>query len=175
MIRNIEGNKLHRTLQNCIGNICECLSRAIDKLLNEHAPHKSGEKGLKQHWAEQVGSGAEAPGTPTWNKHQGTIEKQQDNLRDHLHEHEARGCGGPPNGGSPVPSDGWRWATRGLPTRDDWRANNSRSYEGLTGSPAGDAAAVVGGVGLGYLGYRAVRMLPSLLFPPSFVPNLLVP
>jgi len=174
VISGIEGNKLRRTLAACVGNVCECLSQAIEELLNANNPHGSGEKGLKQHWAEQIGSGAEGPGTPTWNNHQDTIERQQRNLRDHLREHEARGCGGP-NGGSPVPADAWQWATRPLPTAEDWGAHNPTAYEGLTGSPLGDAAVVVGGAGAGYLIYRGIRMIPSLFFPPSIPANLAIP
>ena len=54
VIRQIEGNKLRRTLNSCIGNICVCLSRAIEDLLNGNASHGSGEKGLKQHWVDVV-------------------------------------------------------------------------------------------------------------------------
>ncbi len=174
VIRQIEGNKLRRTLNSCIGNICVCLSRAIEDLLNGNASHGSGEKGLKQHWAEQIARGAEPPGTATWNRHQINIRDQQRNLRDHLREHEARGCGGPGNG-SPVPADAWQWASRGLPTQQDWGAHNPAAYEGLTGSPIGDAAVVAGSVSLGYLIYRGIRMIPSIFFPPSIPANLAIP
>jgi hypothetical protein len=172
LISKIEGNKIYRTISNCVGNICECLSDAIDALLNANNPHGTGEKGLKQHVAEQVAKGAASPGTDVWNRHQTVIRDQKANLRDHLREHKERGCGGPPSGGSPVPSDAWRWATSPLPTAADWGANNPVAYEGLTGSPVGDAAV---GVGAGYLLYRGLRLLPSLLFPPSFIPNLAIP
>lgn len=164
LITNIEGNKLRRVIQQCKGNICECLSQAIEQLLNGNAQHGSGEKGLKQHWAEQTQRGAAQPGTDTWNRHQTNIRDQQRNQRDLLREHEARGCGGP-GGGSPVPADAWEWASRPLPTAEDWGINNPSAYEGLTGSQLGDAAVVAGGVGLGYLIYRGVRMLPSLAPP----------
>jgi Toxin with a conserved tryptophan and TIP tripeptide motif len=62
-----------------------------------------------------------------------------------------------------------------LPTAGDWGANNPVAYQGLTGSRAGDAAAAVGTVGVGYLIYRGLRLLPSLLFPPSLIPNLAIP
>lgn len=175
-ITGIEGSKIYRTLALCAGNICECLDAAIQELLNNNAPHGSGAKGLKQHWAEQTGPGASAPGTDVWDRHQTDIQRQQRNLRDHLREHEANGCGGP-GGGSPVPEDAWQWATRPLPTQGDWDANNATAYEGMTGSMAGDAVAVAGGVGLGYLLYRGVRMIPSL-FPPAWptIPaNLAIP
>jgi hypothetical protein len=170
VIRQLEGNKLNRTLENCVGNICECLSDAIEALLNAENPHNTGEKGLGQHFREQTQRGAAAPGTPAWNRHEGIIEDQQANMRDHLNEHQARGCGGPPAGGSPFPVGAWDAATREV-TESDWRANNS-TYQGVTGSPAGDAAV---GVGAGYLLYRGLRLLPSLLFPPSLIPNLAIP
>ena len=174
MISNIEGGKLRRTLEHCMGNLCECLSQAIEQLLNQNSPHGQGEKGLKQHIGEQVAPGASPPGTDVWDRHQTNIRDQQRNLRDHLREHEARGCGGP-GGGSPVPSDAWQWATRPLPTQGDWGVNNPAAYEGMTGSAVGDAAVVAGGVGLGYLLYRGVRMIPSLFFPPSIPFNLAIP
>jgi hypothetical protein len=175
VISNLEGNKLNRTIQHCVGNICECLSQAIESLLNANNPHGSGEKGLRQHVAEQIAPGAAAPGTDVWNRHQTNIADQQRNLRDHLREHEARGCGGPPAGGSPVPAGAWRAATAPLPTAGDWGANNPAAYEGLTGSVAGDVAAGAATVGAGYLIYRGLRLLPSLLFPPSLIPNLAIP
>ena len=107
LIANIEGNKLRRVLQQCIGNVCDCLATAIEELLNGNASHGSGEKGLKQHWAEQTQPGATAPGTDVWNKHQTTIRDQQRNQRDLLREYDERGCGGP-GGGSTVPEDAWR-------------------------------------------------------------------
>ena len=115
VISGVEGNKLRRTIEHCVGNICQCLSDAIDALLNANNPHGTAEKGLKQHFAEQLAQGASGPGTNSWNVHQTNIDNQQKNLRDHLREHEARGCGGPGNG-SAVPSDAWRWATRPQPT-----------------------------------------------------------
>ena len=74
-----------------------------------------------------------------------------------------------------MPSDAWQWATRPLPTQGDWGVNNPAAYEGMTGSAVGDAAVVAGGVGLGYLLYRGVRMIPSLFFPPSIPFNLAIP
>jgi hypothetical protein len=164
VISGLEGNKLRRTIERCTGNLCECLSTAIEALLNANAPHGTGEKGLRQHVAEQVAPGASGPGTTSWNVHEQNITDQQKNLRDHLREHEARGCGGPPAGGSPVPSGAWRAATAPLPTAADWGANNPAAYEGLTGSKVGDAAV---GVGLLYGTYRVIRFLPSL-FPAAW-------
>ncbi len=175
VIRNLEGNKLRRTIEQCTGNICECLSDAIEALLNANAPHGTGEKGLRQHVAEQVAPGASGPGTASWNVHEQNIADQQRNTRDHLREHEARGCGGPPAGGSPVPAGAWRAATAPLPTAADWGANNPAAYQGMTGSVAGDVAAGAGAVGAGYLIYRGLRLIPSIFFPPSFIPNLAIP
>lgn len=175
LIGKIEGSKIYRTVANCVGNICECHSDAIDALLNANNPHGTAEKGLKQHVAEQTAKGASAPGTDVWNRHQGVIKDQKANLRDHLREHKQRGCGGPPSGGSQVPADAWKAATSPLPTAGDWGANNPVPYQGLTGSRTGDAAAAVGTVGAGYLIYRGLRLLPSLLFPPSLIPNLAIP
>jgi Toxin with a conserved tryptophan and TIP tripeptide motif len=174
IISGMEGNKLKRTIERCTGNLCECLSDAIEALLNANNPHGTGEKGLRQHVAEQVAKGASGPGTTSWNVHEKNIADQQRNMRDHLREHEARGCGGPPAGGSPVPAGAWRAATAPLPTAADWGANNPAAYEGLTGSKLGDAAV---GVGVGYGIYRFVRFLPSLVpvLWPSIPANLAIP
>ncbi|MEM9437726.1 MAG: hypothetical protein AAGA15_11855 [Pseudomonadota bacterium] len=160
------GGKITRTVANCVGNICECLSDAIEELLNNETNHRNGAKGLGQLVREQTQAGSDGPGTRTWDVHDEKITQQKNNLRDHIEEHRLRGCGGPPNGGSPVPADALGRATAPNPSRADWEVNNpSTAYEGLTGSPAGDAAAVGAGALLAYGAYRVVRMLPSLAPP----------
>jgi hypothetical protein len=173
-IRGLEGRKLNRTLERCTGNICECLSAAIDAMLNNVTTHGSGEKGLYQHVAEQTARGAQPPGSASWNVHETNIVNQQRNLRDHIREHRSRGCGDPPEGGSPVPAGAWEAANAPPPSAADWGLNNPAEYRGLTGSAVGDAAV---GVGAGYLLYRAIRMLPSLFPPawPSIPANLAIP
>jgi hypothetical protein len=76
-----------------------------------------------------------------------------------------KGGGG---GGSPVP----RWidemAGRPVPP-----PVYSRS---MTGADAGEAAAGAAAVvGVGYLVYRGLRLIPSLFFPPSIPLNLAIP
>jgi Toxin with a conserved tryptophan and TIP tripeptide motif len=174
VITGMKGNKLNRTIAHCKGNICECLSAAIDAMINANMPHGSGEKGLLQHMREQVAPGAQGPGTRSWAVHEENMIRQQNNLDDHIREHDARGCGGPPAGGSPLPANAREVANMPLPTAQDWGVNNPAAYEGLTGSPIGDAAV---GVGVGYLLYRGIRLLPSLLPPawPTLIPNLAIP
>jgi hypothetical protein len=162
LIRGMEGKKLNRTLAHCKGNLCECLSTAIDAMLNGVASHGSGEKGLVQHMSEQTRAGASPPGSQSWAVHEKNIVDQQANLRDHIREHKERGCGGPPGGGSPVPAGAMDLARAGPPTAADWGVNNPAAYEGLTGSPVGDA--VLGTAAL-YGAYRVIRFLPSLLPP----------
>ena len=160
------GGKITRTVANCKGNICECLSDAIEELLNNQTTHRNGAKGLGQLVSEQTAAGASGPGTESWRVHDEKITQQKNNLRDHMEEHRLRGCGGPPNGGSPVPADARGRATAPNPSKADWEVNNPpAAYEGVTGSAAGDVAAVGVGALIGYGIYRGVRMLPSL-WPP---------
>lgn len=164
MVRPVIGTgnrSLNSTVVNCQGDICTCLAEKIEELLNNVTSHASGTKGLKQLFQEQTQRGAGAPGSSTWNVHDQKFRQQQQNLRDHLDEYDSRNCGG--GGGSPVPADARAWSTRPAPSEADWNANNA--YQGVTGSVAGDVAAGAGAVGLGYLIYRGVRMLPSLAPP----------
>ncbi len=159
---------LNSTVVNCQGNICQCLADKIADLLNNVTTHKNGTKGLKQLFAEQVQKGGSGPGTNVWNVHDQKFRTQQNTLRAHLDEFDAQGCGG----GTPIPSDARAWASRPAPTADDWQAHQ---YQGVTGSVAGDVAAGAGAVGAGYLIYRGIRLIPSIFFPPSFIPNLAIP
>ncbi len=43
------------------------------------------------------------------------------------------------------------------------------------GQAAKTAAAVGAGLGIGYLIYRGVRLIPSIAVPPTLIPNLLIP
>lgn len=112
---------LHRTVHNCNGDVCECLAEKIDKILNENSPHRRGDKGLKQHFAEQIG-GQYGPNTDEWIEHDENIRDQQQNLRDHLDEYDAQGCGG---GGTTVPVDARNWSTRPRPADSDWQGGQS--------------------------------------------------
>ncbi|WP_445285887.1 hypothetical protein [Yoonia sp. 2307UL14-13] len=155
-----------RTVANCVGNICECLDDAIEELLNNETTHRNGAKGLGQLVSEQTAAGAAGLGTREWNVHDRKIRQQKNDLEDHLEEHRLRGCGGPPNGGSPVPADAINGTMAPNPTKADWEVNNPpTTSEGVTGGAAGDVAAAGTGTLVIYGIYRAARMLPSL-WPP---------
>lgn len=91
---------------------------------------------------------------------------RQEGLRNRLNEYNSRGCGPPP------PSDAWRYATmdapqaapRPVPAEPIVDPNTARNV--ATGAAA---------IGAGYVAYRIIRLLPSLLFPPSLIPNLAIP
>ncbi|WP_219727964.1 hypothetical protein [Tabrizicola aquatica] len=169
------GKSLRKTLRECTGNICQCLADKINELVNRSkAPGAGGTRGLVERFAQQVAPGAQGPGTTGWINHENEIRTQQDTLQQHLDEHDGRGC--PPGG---LPAGARSWANKPVPSPADWQANNpvATPYTGVTGSAAGDVAAGAATVGLGYLLYRGIRMLPSLA-PPlwwSIPGNLAVP
>jgi len=157
-------------------DVCERLRRRIDELINrnKHSDPPSqvlnGDvHGLRYRFAEQI-NGRDGPGTQSWIEHDEQIRGQQEKLQRELEEYERNGCGPPPPGA-------WSWATRPRPSEGDYRGSNPindrPADEGLT---TGETVAVAaGGTALAYLGYRALRMLPSLLFPPSIPVNLAIP
>ena len=69
------------------------------------------------------------------------------------------GCG-------PRPPGATEWATKPLPTAADYKGNGGSVMNGDTlRTTAKTTTTIVTSVGVGYLIYRGVRMLPSL-FPP---------
>jgi len=170
------GKMLKKTLRLCILNPCQCLADKINDLVNAEKTGGSGMRGLVSRFAQQVMPGASGPGTDSWVNHELEIQRQQENLRQHLQEYNGRGCGGGPGEGIPI--DAEDWAVRPLPTPSEWGVNNPvNTYQGITGSATGDAAAGVATVSVGYLIWRGIRMIPSL-FPPLWetIPaNLAIP
>ena len=121
---------LRKTLRECEGNICQCLAEKITDLVGRQKDSTGGVKGLSDRFAEQVAPGASGPNAPiepgrdanSWTRHDGEMQRQQQNLDNHLDEYEGRGCGGGPGEG--VPADARHWATRPRPTPAEWEANN---------------------------------------------------
>jgi RHS repeat-associated protein len=147
---------------------CKELEREIDEFINrdKRIGGTGGIHGLAHRFREQV-NGRNGPGTTSWETHEQTIKQQQNGLRERLNEWNRNQCGPPPPGA-------WRWATRPVPSHNEWIGN--RRPPGLQVTPRA-AVGVAAGVGAGYLLYRAARLLPSLFPPlwPTLVPNLAVP
>jgi len=133
---------------------CEALRKLIDALINRDKRQHGGggTHGLQHRFREQI-NGANGPGTRSWQTHEDTIRNQQRGLRRRLQEWQNNHCGPPPPGA-------WNWATRPVPQASEWVDPNPSGPSTAT-YVAGGAAAV----GVGYLLYRGVRMIPSL-FPP---------
>lgn len=75
----------------------------------------------------------------------------QRGLRNRLNDWNSNGCGPPPPGA-------WDWATKEVPAADP--------KPGVDAKRVGEAAAATGAtVGAGYIIYRVIRFLPSLLPP----------
>lgn len=138
-------------------DLCEKLRKEIDDLINrdKRAAGNGGTHGLKHRFPEQI-NGQNGPGTRSWDTHEQTIKDQQRGLEKRLKDYDKNGCGDPPPGA-------WEWATRPVPKPSEWKG----PWTIPTPSPeAVQTTAKVGlGLGLGYLAYRAIRMIPSL-FPP---------
>lgn len=95
------------------------------------------------------------------------FEGRQQGLRNRLTEYQSQGCG-------PPPPDAWEWATREVPAADP---KSIPVTQVDTRRVAETAAATGAAVGIGYILYRIVRMIPSLA-PPAWgtIPiNLAVP
>jgi len=155
---------VRKTLRKCQGDICTCLLERIEQLA--FAPTKEaggGTQGLQQRFAQQVAKGAQGPGTPSWVNHEKAIKEQKKALEDHLEEHRRQGCGG---GSGVVITEARALVGRPLPTEAEWEANNPPvvPFEtDDTGLSAGEVAAGAAvGVGVLYVAYRVVRMIPSL-------------
>lgn len=78
------------------------------------------------------------------------FEDRQKGLRNRLNDYNQEGCGDPP-------PDAWKWATMETPTADP------KPETGLDAKTV--AVGGLAGLGVGYLVYRGIRMIPSL-FPP---------
>ncbi|EBA08384.1 hypothetical protein [Sagittula stellata] len=141
------------------------LRRVIEELVSrdKRLHGGGGTHGLEHRFREQI-NGQNGPGTSSWDTHDRAIRNQQRGLRRRLEEWEANRCGPPPPGA-------WRWATRPAPQPSEWVNPNPGP------SAAQYAAGGVAAVGVGYLLYRGVRMLPSLFPPlwPSIPANLAIP
>jgi hypothetical protein len=136
------------------GGPCESLRQKIHELLyrdKRGAGNEGGTHGLIHRFKEQIG-GANGPGTEKWRTHENAIKTQQRGLRDRLEEWDKNDCGDPP-------TQAWHWATRPPPKPSEWTGGQGV----LT---AKNVATGVAAAGTGYLIYRGIRMLPSLVFPP---------
>ena len=141
------------------GKSCDELKEIIDRLINaKRTSSGSGTKGLKCRFEEQI-YGNSPPGSTGWNNHQGNIENDQKALNRALDAWDDGGCG-------PRPPGATEWATKPLPTAADYKGNGGSVMNGDTlRTTAKTTTTIVTSVGVGYLIYRGVRMLPSL-FPP---------
>lgn len=135
-------------------DICEALRRVIEALVNRDKRQHGGggTHGLVHRFREQI-NGANGPGTTIWQNHERAITNQQRGLRQRLQEYQRNRCGPPPPGA-------WGWATRPVPQPSEWVAPSSGTSDAVKYAAGGAAA-----VGAGYLLYRGIRMLPSLLPP----------
>lgn len=134
---------------------CPELLDMINELTNRERVGRAGTKGLIQRFHDYKGDDA---------THGPTILNQQRALRTYIDEYISRGCGDPPSRSVEI-------AERRLPEREPQSSDNSAREMAET------AAVVGGGLALGYLTYRAIRMLPSLFPPlwPTIPANLAIP
>jgi hypothetical protein len=128
---------------------CAQLADKINELIDKEKQGRAGTKGLKQRHRDYVGDDV---------THGDHYSQQQASLNSYLDEYINKGCGDPPG-------HALEWAVKPLP-----------SPKSTTTTDAAKAVAVTGGaVGLAYIAYRIVRLIPSLAFPPSLIPNLAIP
>ncbi|SPH19860.1 hypothetical protein ASD8599_00600 [Ascidiaceihabitans donghaensis] len=149
---------------------CAAIRKKIDEAINRDKRAMGDNKthGLKHRFPEQI-RGANGPGTQSWTNHHNQIVNQQKHLDKLLKELIKNRCGPPPPGAR-------TWATRPAPKPSEWVGPATSPSPSVLPS-AETATKVVATVGIGYLIYRGVRMLPSL-FPPAWptIPaNLAIP
>jgi len=148
-------------------DLCKELLDKIYELIyrDKRTAGGGGTHGLEHRFEEQI-NGKHGPGTPEWDNHENEIKKQQEALRKKLRDFEKNFCGDPPSGA-------WKWASRPVPQTKEWKDPNMETLKKV-----GTTTVEVGvGIGVGYLIYRGIRMLPSL-FPllwPTIPANLAIP
>ena len=141
-------------------DLCAAILKKILELINrdKRANGGGGTHGLKHRFPEQI-NGRNGPGTTSWQNHENQIKGQQRGLEKQLKKYERNGCGDPPPGA-------WEWATRPVPKPSEWRQPAPVPTDPIVSRETLETGAkVAGGIGLAYVTYRVVRMLPSL-FPP---------
>jgi hypothetical protein len=119
---------------------CVELLAKIKELMDTEKVGRSGTKGLIQRFRDYLGDDS---------THGTAIENQQAALRAYLDEYDNKDCGDPPPGAPEL-------ASRPLPAPAPTRSS---------GEAARTAAEAGAAVGLGYVVYRILRMLPSLAPP----------
>lgn len=148
-------------MQNCPpppNPICiEILQKIMDFIFRDKKLFSNeGTHGLIYRFAEQI-NGQNGPGTVSWSNHEKAIQEQQRALEKKLREYDKNKCGPPPPGA-------WSWATRPVPLYFEWRgpAVIPRIWGEPVPIPVGDALKLGAA---GYVAYRVIRFLPSLLPP----------
>jgi len=134
---------------------CNELLEKINELADKEKPGQSGTKGLLQRFRDYLGDDI---------NHYEAIEKQQQSLRTYIDEYVSRGCGDPP-------SQAYQVSRQPVPAPLPAQSHEKRDDTVKSVAKAGTA------VGVAYIAYRVIRMLPSL-FPPLWetIPiNLAVP
>lgn len=122
---------------------CAELLNKINELTDLKKTGRSGTKGLLQRFHDYKGDDA---------THGPEILNQQRALRTYVDEYISRGCGDPPPESVEV-------MERPLPVQEE-ESNSDTAREVVK-----TTVVVGGGLGLAYLTYRVIRMLPSLLPP----------
>lgn len=137
---------------------CDDLGKIFDRLVNSvRGSISSGFKGLAQR-IQQMRSISK--NDPAWNGHLEQIEQRRQQLQKEVEKWEQNDCGDPPPGVLGV-----------------LRAP-ILSSEDVKGLQRTQLVVEIGtGAGLGYAGYRLIRLLPSLLPPlwPTLIPNVIIP
>lgn len=111
----VQSEALKKQLKGCRENICECISRFMDRL-------NSGRSGLAERFDRMMAPNAVQSGIPT---HADQISGRQGAMREAMDIYEDQGCGG---GGAPahapVPQGALDNMNRPIPTQEDWEAEH---------------------------------------------------
>ena len=113
-------------VQNCPNqpeDLCTRLAREIDEMVNRDRPGKSGTKGLKFRFKEQI-EGPNGPGSDVWNRHEKAIKEQQKGLQNRLDKFDKNNCGDK----IPVSADAREWANKPVPAASEWKGGTATNY-----------------------------------------------
>lgn len=143
-------------------DICARIRRKINELISRNKREHGGlgTHGLEHRFRELLSNLGRGE-TSSYEGHVTAIRNQQVGLERELDNFRRNGCGDPPPGA-------WSWRLREVP---------KPAPQGIDPNTMKRAAIVGGGLGAGYLIYRAIRLLPSLFPPlwPTIPGNLAIP
>jgi Toxin with a conserved tryptophan and TIP tripeptide motif len=161
--------KAYRRLKNYIKMTCKELLDKINEFATaRRAKAGEGTKGLADRYAEQI-AGKSPPGSKSYINHMIQYYNQQKQLQEMIDAYENEHPDDCNDSNGPPPAPAMEWAVKPHPADAQYVGPPPSAFT------AKNAAIVGGSIGLGYIVYRVIRLLPSLFVPPTIPLNLAIP